>query len=147
MLTALLIALMLMLNEAIKDIASLKSDVASLEGDIASLESEVLETGPTLEDLKALIGDKLRDLEMELQTASLNRTVLEGKVTEMWQELANITALLQDISATSEWVKAQTERVEERAAVERATQQRQMSELLQLTEAVLAHQPPRPSSD
>ncbi len=54
---------------------------------------------------------------------------------QIGQELANVSHVPHDI-------RCAVERMEERAAEERADQQRQMSELLQLTEAVLAHQPP-----
>ena len=56
---------------------------------------------------------------------------LESDVGSLESETREITALLQDMSAALQ-----------RAEAEHTNQQRQISELLQLTEAVLAHQPP-----
>jgi hypothetical protein len=92
------------------------------------------------------VGWTLENITHELKNgvASLNSSVasLESNVDSLESETRELTALLQDISAGLQRIDEQTEQMEERAAADRADQRRQMSELLQLTEAVLAHQPP-----
>ena len=73
---------------------------------------------------------------------SLKDTIasLERDMQLIGQEVLTISDVLRGVTS-------ELEQMEERATVERGKQQRQMSELLQLAEAVLAHQPPRPNSD